>query len=70
MSADGLPPEHRLLRDTVRAFAVEEIAPVAAELDRTSAFPTEIVRKLIQAKLADLATEIVDTRSSRTTRRG
>jgi short-chain 2-methylacyl-CoA dehydrogenase len=41
-----LPEEHEALRDTVRDFAEREIAPVAAELDRTKAFPYEIVRKL------------------------
>jgi alkylation response protein AidB-like acyl-CoA dehydrogenase len=41
-----LPEEHAALRDTVREFAEREIAPVAAELDRTKAFPYEIVRKL------------------------
>jgi alkylation response protein AidB-like acyl-CoA dehydrogenase len=42
----GLSDEHRLLRDTVRDFARSEIAPVAEELDRTHAFPYEIVRRL------------------------
>jgi alkylation response protein AidB-like acyl-CoA dehydrogenase len=37
---------HRLLRDTVREFAENEIAPVAEELDRTKAFPYDIVRRL------------------------
>jgi alkylation response protein AidB-like acyl-CoA dehydrogenase len=41
-----LSAEQRLLRDTVRDFARQEVAPVAAELDRTKAFPYEIVRKL------------------------
>ena len=41
-----LSDEHRLLRDTVRDFAVQEIAPVAEELDRTKSFPYEIVRRL------------------------
>ena len=41
-----LSDEQRLLRDTVRAFAREEVAPVAEELDRTKAFPYEIVAKL------------------------
>ena len=41
-----LPEEHEALRDTVRDFAEREIAPVAAELDRTKTFPYEIVRKL------------------------
>jgi alkylation response protein AidB-like acyl-CoA dehydrogenase len=41
-----LADHHRLLRDTVREFARQEIAPVAEELDRTKAFPYEIVRRL------------------------
>jgi short/branched chain acyl-CoA dehydrogenase len=41
-----LPPEHELLRRTVREFAEGEVAPVAEELDRTKAFPYEIVEKL------------------------
>jgi short/branched chain acyl-CoA dehydrogenase len=38
--------EQRLLRDTVRDFARSEVAPVAEELDRTKAFPYEIVEKM------------------------
>src|SRR3981081_4745958 len=41
-----LSDDHRLLRDTVREFARQEIAPVAEELDRTKSFPYEIVRRL------------------------
>src|ERR671923_1990915 len=41
-----LTDEQRLLRDTVRDFARQEVAPVAEELDRTKSFPYEIVRKL------------------------
>src|SRR4030081_3000502 len=41
-----LPPDHRLLRSTVREFAEQEIAPVAEELDRTHSFPYGIVRRL------------------------
>jgi alkylation response protein AidB-like acyl-CoA dehydrogenase len=41
-----LSDEQRLLRDTVREFARAEIAPVAEELDRTKAFPYDIVRRL------------------------
>jgi hypothetical protein len=41
-----LSDEQRLLRDTVRDFARNEVAPVAAELDETKAFPYELVRKL------------------------
>ncbi|MCW3032565.1 MAG: short-chain 2-methylacyl-CoA dehydrogenase [Solirubrobacteraceae bacterium] len=46
-----LPPEHELIRRTVRDFARSEIAPVAEELDRTKAFPYEIVRKLGELNL-------------------
>jgi short/branched chain acyl-CoA dehydrogenase len=38
--------EQRLLRDTVRDFARNEVAPVAEELDRTKAFPYELVAKM------------------------
>ncbi len=41
-----LSDEQKLLRDTVRDFARAEVAPVAEELDRTKAFPYEIVAKL------------------------
>jgi alkylation response protein AidB-like acyl-CoA dehydrogenase len=41
-----LADHHRLLRDTVRDFARHEVGPVAEELDRTKAFPYEIVKRL------------------------
>jgi alkylation response protein AidB-like acyl-CoA dehydrogenase len=41
-----LNDEQRLLRDTVRDFARQEVAPVAAELDREKAFPYDLVAKL------------------------
>jgi alkylation response protein AidB-like acyl-CoA dehydrogenase len=41
-----LSDEQRLLRDTVRELAREEIAPAAPELDRTKSFPYEIVGRL------------------------
>ena len=41
-----LSDEQKLLRDTVRDFARQEVRPVAEELDRTKAFPYEIVEKL------------------------
>jgi len=41
-----LPDDHRLLQRTVRDFARAEVAPVAGELDRTKAFPYDIVRQL------------------------
>jgi short/branched chain acyl-CoA dehydrogenase len=42
----GLSDEQRLLRDTVRDFARNEVAPVAEELDRTKSFPYEIIAKM------------------------
>jgi short/branched chain acyl-CoA dehydrogenase len=42
----GLTDEQRLLRDTVRDFARQEVAPVAEELDRTKSFPYELVAKM------------------------
>jgi short-chain 2-methylacyl-CoA dehydrogenase len=41
-----LPDEAELLRRTVRDFAENEVAPVAAELDRTKAFPYELVARM------------------------
>ena len=41
-----LTPEHELIRDTVRTFARERVAPVAEELDRESRFPVELVREM------------------------
>ena len=40
-----LSDEQRLLHDTVRDFARNEVAPVAEELDRTKAFRTSWWRK-------------------------
>ena len=41
-----LTDEQRLIRDTVRDFARNEVAPAAEELDRTKSFPYEIVEKM------------------------
>src|SRR5512146_1794061 len=41
-----LTDEQRLLRDTVRDFARQEVKPVAEELDRTKSFPYELVAKM------------------------
>ena len=38
-----LDDEHELLRDTVRQFALEKVAPVAEELDREKRFPYDLV---------------------------
>jgi len=41
-----LSPEQLLLRDTVRDFMVNEVAPVVDEHERERRFPSEIVRRL------------------------
>jgi len=46
-----LSPEHELIRDTVREFARERVAPVAEELDRESRFPYELVGELAELGL-------------------
>jgi short-chain 2-methylacyl-CoA dehydrogenase len=46
-----LTSEQELLRDTVRSFARERIAPVAEEIDRESRFPVELVREMAELGL-------------------
>jgi len=46
-----LTPEQELIRDTVRSFARERVAPVAEELDRESRFPVELVREMAELGL-------------------
>src|SRR6201986_4555149 len=41
-----LDDETQLLQRTVREFALEEVRPVAGELDRTKTFPYELVAKM------------------------
>ncbi len=41
-----LSPEHRLLRDTVRKFMVEEVAPLVDEHERERRFPIGVVRRI------------------------
>src|SRR6202795_3735951 len=41
-----LGAEVELLRDTVRSFAADEIAPLAAEIDRTDKFPRQLWPKM------------------------
>jgi alkylation response protein AidB-like acyl-CoA dehydrogenase len=47
----NLGDEHRLIQQTVRDFATQEVAPVAEELDREHRFPYEIVAKLAELNL-------------------
>jgi alkylation response protein AidB-like acyl-CoA dehydrogenase len=46
-----LEPEHELLRDTVRQFALDKVAPVAEELDREKRFPYGLVAELAELGL-------------------
>jgi len=46
-----LTSEQELVRDTVRSFARERVAPVAEELDRESRFPVELVREMAELGL-------------------
>ena len=50
----SLTPEHESLRDLARKFARTEMAPHAAECDRTARFPEEIYRKAFDLGLMNL----------------
>jgi short/branched chain acyl-CoA dehydrogenase len=52
-----LSRDHVLLRDTVRQFALEKIAPVAEELDREKRFPYELVAELGELGLMGMTIE-------------
>src|ERR1700679_3968500 len=41
-----LSDEQKMIRDTARAFAAREIAPKAAELDKSARWPSEIVKRM------------------------
>ena len=45
-SAPGLSESHIMLQQMCRDFADNELAPIAAELDREHRFPTEQVQKM------------------------
>lgn len=49
-----LSREQRMIRDTVREFAEAEIAPIAAQLDKTSRFPVEVFKKMGELGLMGL----------------
>jgi isovaleryl-CoA dehydrogenase len=53
----GLGDEIEALRETVHRFAQERIAPVAAEIDRTNAFPAGLWRELGQLGLLGITVE-------------
>ena len=41
-----LTPEQEQIRDAMRAFAQERLAPFAAEWDRNKTFPAQALREL------------------------
>jgi alkylation response protein AidB-like acyl-CoA dehydrogenase len=47
----ALSEDHQALRDVVRQLAEEKIAPHAAEVDRTSAFPQDAYEAMLKADL-------------------
>jgi butyryl-CoA dehydrogenase len=49
-----LNEEQRLVRDMVRDFAQQELAPHAAEVDKTEEFPAENIRKMAELGLLGL----------------
>jgi alkylation response protein AidB-like acyl-CoA dehydrogenase len=59
-----LTAEQELIRDTVRSFARERVAPVAAELDLEGRFPYELVSELGGGLVDDLADAVSEIESS------
>lgn len=49
-----LSKEQKMIRDMVREFAQAEIAPIAAELDKTERFPIEVFQKMAKLGLLGL----------------
>lgn len=49
-----LTQDQKMIRDNVREFARSEIAPKAAEIDRTGQFPEDIVKKMADLDLMGL----------------
>src|SRR3984885_7191522 len=47
--------EQRLIRDTARDFAAREIAPKAAELDKTGRWPSEIIKQMAELGFLGMA---------------
>jgi isovaleryl-CoA dehydrogenase len=53
----GLGSDIDMLRDTVRAFAQNKIAPYAAEIDRSNSFPRELWPQLGELGLLGVTVE-------------
>ncbi len=52
-----LTDDHRMMRDTIRRFAEEEIEPKAAHYDKTREFPYESVRKCAELGLMGVSVD-------------
>jgi butyryl-CoA dehydrogenase len=50
-----LSDEQRMIRDTAREFAAREVAPKAAELDKSARWPSEILTKMAELGLLGVA---------------
>ena len=46
MSEPFITAKHRVLRRSVRAFCIDELSPIAAEIDQEARFPWEVVEKM------------------------
>ncbi len=46
MSEPFITAKHRVLRRSVRAFCIDELGPIAAEIDQEARFPWEVVEKM------------------------
>mgnify|MGYP001392108376 FL=1 len=53
----GFDESTRLLRDTVRQFAANEIAPRAAEIDASNRFPNELWQRMGSVGLLGITVE-------------
>src|SRR5262245_16460525 len=53
----GLGADIEMLRRTVQAFAADEIAPRAAEIDRSNEFPPDLWRKMGDLGLLGITVE-------------
>src|SRR5438045_2382165 len=50
-----LTDEQKLIRDAARDFAAREVAPKAAELDKTGRWPAEIVKRMAELGFLGMA---------------
>lgn len=53
----GLSNEYKMLQDTCRSFAKEELAPIAGKLDKNHEYPEKQVKKLRDLGLMAVAVD-------------